>query len=55
MQKIAMALSPHARPQALDEASYPLKPDLRKGLGAIHVGPSGPQPMSAVGDNPVSG
>jgi hypothetical protein len=38
MQKIAMDLSPHARPQALDQACYALKLDLRKGLGAIHLG-----------------
>jgi hypothetical protein len=55
MQKIEMALSPHARPQALDMASYPLKPDRRKGLGAIHVGLSGAAPMSTAGNGPVSG
>jgi hypothetical protein len=41
MQKIEMALSPHARPQAPDMASYPLKPDFWKGLGAIDVGLTG--------------
>ena len=38
MQKIEIALSPHARPQALDNASYPRKPDFWKGLGLIHLG-----------------
>jgi hypothetical protein len=33
-----MALSPHARPQAVDEPSYSLKPDFWKGLEAIHMG-----------------
>jgi hypothetical protein len=55
MQKIEIALSPHARLQALDDASYPLKPDFWKGLGAIHMNPLGTQPISAVGDKPVSG
>ena len=34
MPKIEIALSPHARPQALDKTSYSLQPDLRKGLGS---------------------
>jgi hypothetical protein len=55
MQKIEIALSPHARPQALDMASYSPKPDFWKGLGAIHVGVSGMQPISAAGGKPVSG
>jgi hypothetical protein len=45
MQKIAIALSSHARPQALDEASYSPKPDFWKGLEASQVGPSGTQPI----------
>jgi len=48
-------LPPHARPQALDQASYPLEPDFWKGLGTIHVGPPAPQPISALADKPVSG
>ncbi len=55
MQKIAIALSSHARPQALDEASYSPRPDFWKGLEAGHVGPLGTQPIPAVGDGPVSG
>jgi hypothetical protein len=41
MQKTEIGFSPHARPQALDKASYPLNPDFWKGLGAMHVGLSG--------------
>jgi hypothetical protein len=37
-QQIEIALSPHARPQALDEASYALRLDHRKGLAAVHTG-----------------
>ena len=37
MQKIEMALSPHARPQAVDEASYSLRPEFWKGPEAIHM------------------
>src|SRR5580704_6791080 len=55
-QKIAIALSSHARPQALDEASYSPKPEFWKGLEASQVGPSVTQPRyPQVGDGPVSG